>query len=226
MAGPPRSGGLILKFGLLCKALALQNVNGAFFLGVSVKNDGAGIRGDSCCSSPAEATGAEPRAASQAPHGGRMGGLGAQGRWVGRQLPWSPGMGGSLFQQGCVVAVVPARAHRPLLLPPGRLPIGGPLIQFTPHWLGVPRCLPVVPGQSERGLCDVWGLQGRVSALRSISALHSQGEYIKTWRPRYFLLKNDGTFIGYKERPQDTEQRECPLNNFSVAREYPLPGAD
>lgn len=73
MAGPPRSGGLILKFGLLCKALALQNVNGAFFLGVSVKNDGAGIRGDSCCSSPAEAAGAEPRAASQAPHGGRDG---------------------------------------------------------------------------------------------------------------------------------------------------------
>ncbi|NXV23349.1 AKT1 kinase, partial [Cepphus grylle] len=44
------------------------------------------------------------------------------------------------------------------------------------------------------------------------------GEYIKTWRPRYFLLKNDGTFIGYKERPQDVEQRESPLNNFSVAQ--------
>jgi len=44
------------------------------------------------------------------------------------------------------------------------------------------------------------------------------GEYIKTWRPRYFLLKNDGTFIGYKERPQDVDQRESPLNNFSVAR--------
>ncbi|XP_035117585.1 RAC-alpha serine/threonine-protein kinase isoform X1 [Callithrix jacchus] len=44
------------------------------------------------------------------------------------------------------------------------------------------------------------------------------GEYIKTWRPRYFLLKNDGTFIGYKERPQDVDQREAPLNNFSVAQ--------
>lgn len=51
------------------------------------------------------------------------------------------------------------------------------------------------------------------------------GEYIKTWRPRYFLLKNDGTFIGYKERPQDVDQRESPLNNFSVARKcfYLLP---
>ncbi|XP_022361271.1 RAC-alpha serine/threonine-protein kinase isoform X3 [Enhydra lutris kenyoni] len=48
--------------------------------------------------------------------------------------------------------------------------------------------------------------------------LHKRGEYIKTWRPRYFLLKNDGTFIGYKERPQDVEQRESPLNNFSVAQ--------
>uniref|UniRef100_H0V394 non-specific serine/threonine protein kinase n=1 Tax=Cavia porcellus TaxID=10141 RepID=H0V394_CAVPO len=48
--------------------------------------------------------------------------------------------------------------------------------------------------------------------------LHKRGEYIKTWRPRYFLLKNDGTFIGYKERPQDMDQRESPLNNFSVAQ--------
>uniref|UniRef100_A0A672Q0M0 non-specific serine/threonine protein kinase n=1 Tax=Sinocyclocheilus grahami TaxID=75366 RepID=A0A672Q0M0_SINGR len=42
--------------------------------------------------------------------------------------------------------------------------------------------------------------------------------YIKTWRPRYFLLKSDGTFIGYKERPQDVDQLETPLNNFSVAQ--------
>ena len=48
------------------------------------------------------------------------------------------------------------------------------------------------------------------------------GEYIKTWRPRYFLLKSDGTFIGYKERPQDVDQLETPLNNFSVARELSL----
>uniref|UniRef100_A0AAZ3RZK8 non-specific serine/threonine protein kinase n=1 Tax=Oncorhynchus tshawytscha TaxID=74940 RepID=A0AAZ3RZK8_ONCTS len=45
-----------------------------------------------------------------------------------------------------------------------------------------------------------------------------RGEYIKTWRPRYFLLKSDGTFIGYKERPQDIDQLETPLNNFSVAQ--------
>lgn len=66
-----------------------------------------------------------------------------------------------------------------------------------------------------------WAQLLGVCGVGTGSAAHgavSPGEYIKTWRPRYFLLKNDGTFIGYKERPQDVEQRESPLNNFSVAR--------
>uniref|UniRef100_A0A672NMZ8 V-akt murine thymoma viral oncogene homolog 3b n=1 Tax=Sinocyclocheilus grahami TaxID=75366 RepID=A0A672NMZ8_SINGR len=42
-------------------------------------------------------------------------------------------------------------------------------------------------------------------------------EYIKNWRPRYFLLKMDGSFIGYKEKPQDADLA-YPLNNFSVAK--------
>lgn len=62
--------------------------------------------------------------------------------------------------------------------------------------------------------CGAWVRQPQLSRPCVL------GEYIKTWRPRYFLLKNDGTFIGYKERPQDVEQRESPLNNFSVAREW------
>ncbi|XP_006871484.1 PREDICTED: RAC-beta serine/threonine-protein kinase isoform X3 [Chrysochloris asiatica] len=59
--------------------------------------------------------------------------------------------------------------------------------------------------------------------------LHKRGEYIKTWRPRYFLLKSDGSFIGYKERPETSDQSLPPLNNFSVAecqlmkRERPRP---
>ena len=62
-----------------------------------------------------------------------------------------------------------------------------------------------------------------ISSLITISIyFFISGEYIKTWRPRYFLLKSDGTFIGYKERPQDVDQLETPLNNFSVAREYLL----
>ncbi|XP_071656990.1 RAC-beta serine/threonine-protein kinase [Patagioenas fasciata] len=47
--------------------------------------------------------------------------------------------------------------------------------------------------------------------------LHKRGEYIKTWRPRYFLLKSDGSFIGYRERPETAEHGLPPLNNFSVA---------
>uniref|UniRef100_A0A8C5GGR3 non-specific serine/threonine protein kinase n=1 Tax=Gouania willdenowi TaxID=441366 RepID=A0A8C5GGR3_GOUWI len=42
-------------------------------------------------------------------------------------------------------------------------------------------------------------------------------EYIKTWRPRYFILKSDGSFIGYKEKLDLNEQSSPPLNNFSVA---------
>uniref|UniRef100_H3BHT2 non-specific serine/threonine protein kinase n=1 Tax=Latimeria chalumnae TaxID=7897 RepID=H3BHT2_LATCH len=42
------------------------------------------------------------------------------------------------------------------------------------------------------------------------------GEYIKTWRARYFLLKSDGSFIGYKEKPETSDHILPPLNNFSV----------
>lgn len=74
-----------------------------------------------------------------------------------------------------------------------------------------------------------WGVGSRAGgpAPHCLGVLWvSSGEYIKTWRPRYFLLKSDGSFTGYKERPQDVEQREAPLNNFSVARECPGPRRD
>uniref|UniRef100_A0A4W5PPN6 non-specific serine/threonine protein kinase n=1 Tax=Hucho hucho TaxID=62062 RepID=A0A4W5PPN6_9TELE len=47
--------------------------------------------------------------------------------------------------------------------------------------------------------------------------VQKRGEYIKNWRPRYFLLKTDGSFIGYKDKPQDADLA-YPLNNFSVAK--------
>uniref|UniRef100_A0A3P8UP62 non-specific serine/threonine protein kinase n=1 Tax=Cynoglossus semilaevis TaxID=244447 RepID=A0A3P8UP62_CYNSE len=50
----------------------------------------------------------------------------------------------------------------------------------------------------------------------------SPGEYIKTWRPRYFILKSDGSFIGYKEKPEVSSDHSLPpLNNFSVAGQSP-----
>ncbi|XP_077995400.1 RAC-gamma serine/threonine-protein kinase-like [Glandiceps talaboti] len=44
-----------------------------------------------------------------------------------------------------------------------------------------------------------------------------RGEYIKNWRPRYFVLKSDGSFIGFKEKPTQIDLND-PLNNFSVAK--------
>ncbi|MEQ2161182.1 hypothetical protein GOODEAATRI_007218 [Goodea atripinnis] len=49
------------------------------------------------------------------------------------------------------------------------------------------------------------------------------GEYIKTWRPRYFILKSDGSFVGYKDRPDMySDYGHPPLNNFSVAGWFPI----
>ena len=46
--------------------------------------------------------------------------------------------------------------------------------------------------------------------------LNKRGEYIKNWRARYFELKADGSFLGYKEKP--TVANTEPLNNFTVAK--------
>jgi len=40
------------------------------------------------------------------------------------------------------------------------------------------------------------------------------GEHIKNWRRRYFILKEDGTFYGFKAKPDHDLQD--PLNNFTV----------
>ncbi|XP_055677833.1 RAC serine/threonine-protein kinase [Lutzomyia longipalpis] len=45
--------------------------------------------------------------------------------------------------------------------------------------------------------------------------LFKRGEHIKNWRSRYFVLRNDGTLMGYKTRP-DTSAPAERLNNFTV----------
>ena len=41
-------------------------------------------------------------------------------------------------------------------------------------------------------------------------------ETMRTWRQRYFILKDNGQFIGFKTKPtHDTNMNE-PLNNFTV----------
>ena len=42
------------------------------------------------------------------------------------------------------------------------------------------------------------------------------GEHIKTWRPRYFVLKKDGFFYGYNSRPMPPNEIESPNDQFFV----------
>lgn len=48
--------------------------------------------------------------------------------------------------------------------------------------------------------------------------LMKRGEYIKNWRPRYFVLRSDGSFLGFKDKPKGEINSVDPLNNFSVER--------
>ncbi|KAL3265410.1 hypothetical protein HHI36_009614 [Cryptolaemus montrouzieri] len=45
--------------------------------------------------------------------------------------------------------------------------------------------------------------------------LFKRGERIKNWRPRYFILLDDGSLFGFKNRPHITAMSD-PLNNFTV----------
>lgn len=51
------------------------------------------------------------------------------------------------------------------------------------------------------------------------------GEHIKNWRQRYFILKDDGQFIGFKSKPSAQDLND-PLNNFTVKGKEIPPGVD
>jgi RAC serine/threonine-protein kinase len=42
------------------------------------------------------------------------------------------------------------------------------------------------------------------------------GEHIKNWRSRYFILKDDGLFNGFRNKPSTDQELDDPLNNFTV----------
>ena len=42
------------------------------------------------------------------------------------------------------------------------------------------------------------------------------GEHIRNWRSRYFILKDDGLFIGFRQKPASEAELNDPLNNFTV----------
>ncbi|XP_017793065.1 PREDICTED: RAC serine/threonine-protein kinase [Habropoda laboriosa] len=47
--------------------------------------------------------------------------------------------------------------------------------------------------------------------------LQKRGEHIKNWRSRYFVLRDDGTLVGFKSKPdQQMAAAAQPLNNFTV----------
>ena len=51
--------------------------------------------------------------------------------------------------------------------------------------------------------------------------LLKRGEYIKNWRPRWFVLRSDGHLLGLKDKPNSEEDYESPdmkLNDFSIDR--------
>lgn len=43
--------------------------------------------------------------------------------------------------------------------------------------------------------------------------LHKRGEHIKTWRSRYFILKNNGDFLGFNFKPT---KNDIPNNTFCL----------
>lgn len=45
--------------------------------------------------------------------------------------------------------------------------------------------------------------------------LFKRGEHIKNWRARYFILLEDGSLIGFKNKPLTTAYTD-PLNDFTV----------
>ena len=45
--------------------------------------------------------------------------------------------------------------------------------------------------------------------------LLKRGEYISTWRTRWFVLRADGTFRGFKQQPAN--DLEPPINLFEVS---------
>lgn len=47
--------------------------------------------------------------------------------------------------------------------------------------------------------------------------LYKRGEHIKTWRARYFILKDDGQLLGYRNNNDPANNVE-PTNNFTVKR--------
>lgn len=74
------------------------------------------------------------------------------------------------------------------------------LIQISPYLSGMLQRRPVSLPLTRKVVKEGW--------------LMKRGEHIKNWRRRYFKLREDGAFHGYKSLPKDDMAQ--PLNNFTV----------
>merc|ERR1719411_1520851 len=57
---------------------------------------------------------------------------------------------------------------------------------------------------------------GKIPKIVHQGWLKKKGEHIRNWRPRYFILKDNGQFIGFKNKPTHDTDLTDPLNNFTV----------
>lgn len=60
-------------------------------------------------------------------------------------------------------------------------------------------------------------IDGSLRQIEKEGWLFKRGEHIKNWRRRYFILRTDGSLVGYKNQP-DPQVLTEPSNNFTVAR--------
>lgn len=69
---------------------------------------------------------------------------------------------------------------------------------------------------SETAQAGQAGAAAKLDATVKEGWLLKRGEHIRTWRPRYFILKENGQFIGFKSKPSSHQDLNDPLNNFTV----------
>lgn len=112
---------------------------------------------------------------------------------------------------------------------------GTPVATFKAVWLQTwqrqvmrnrPSCWKRDGCRNEVRSCLGW--QGKGTGIGATNCFHDRpfctGEYIKNWRPRWFVLRSDGSFFGFKSKPTPGHTQE-PLNQFTIERKEGCTGS-